>query len=148
MAKEVCVFCGKEAGYLRIDCVSCGPVSQWACKSCAKEVNALSEEERCRRALQLGIAVAADKIREYLELAGDAENIRPTCFRCDEKLVFRKPLVLCNVVGREGMLNENLNACPVVPAVCPKCGKLEFFDREHMGKDRKLAYLLKKDTEK
>ena len=42
MAKEICVFCGEEVGYIRSEYVSCGPVSQWACKSCVKEVEKLS----------------------------------------------------------------------------------------------------------
>ena len=34
----------------------------------------------------------------------------------------------------------------VLPAVCPSCGKYEFYDPEIAEKNEYLAYLMKKDS--
>lgn len=146
MAKEICVFCGNEVGYIRSEYVSCGPVSQWACKSCAKEVEPLTAEERCRRALQLGYAVAADSMREYLEKAESAEEVRPVCLRCGGKLSFKKHLVLHNISAEHSLTAEVSSSCAVVPAVCRQCGRMDFFDYDFVYGNGKLIFLVKKDT--
>jgi hypothetical protein len=147
MAKEICVFCGEEMGYIRSEYVSCGPVSQWACKSCVKEVEKLTVEERCRRALQRGLAVGADSIREYLEKIEHAEEVRPACVSCGGPLKFKKHLVLHNI-SAENSLNSKLeSACAVVPAACKQCGRMEFFDYDFVYENGQLLFLMKKDTE-
>lgn len=144
MAKEICVFCGEEVGYIRSECVSCGPVSQWACKSCAKEVKDLDEAERCRRALRLGLAVASDAMQEYVTMVEGAEEARPACLRCGAKLKFGQPVTLDDTPYRDGLLASG--GFTVLPAFCQSCGKMELYNPGYIGNNKLLSYLVKKDT--
>ena len=144
MAKETCVFCGNEAGFMLGDFVPCGPVSQFACRSCAKEVKNLSEAERCRRALQRGLANEPQRIQEYLDTVENAEDARPACLRCGEKLSFGQVQTLDNSPYSDGLLSTSFD---VLPAHCKKCGRIELFDPSYVSNDRFLTYLLRKDNE-
>lgn len=143
MAKEVCVFCGTEVGYMRSEYVSCGPVSQWACKSCAKEVKDLDEVERCRQALRLSLAVAPDALQEYVTMVEGAEDARPTCLRCGTKLKFGQVVTLDSSPYRDGLLS---NTFDILPAYCRQCGKMELYNPGYSSGNKLLSYLVKKDT--
>lgn len=143
MAKEVCVFCGSEVSYMRSDYVSCGPVNQFACKACAKELKDLSALERCRRALQRGITEAKQTIEEYITMVETAEEARPACLRCGEKLRFGEVQTLDNSPYRDGLLSNTFN---ILPAYCHNCGKMEIYNPAYIGNNKLLSYLVKKDT--
>ena len=145
MAKEnVCVFCGETPGVFRATTVICGTTIQNCCKSCEKEVSALSEEERCRRALRLGLAKYPKTIEERLTILTESEAHRPACLRCGEKLRFGKSQALDNSPYRDSVLSD---AFVVLPAYCKFCGKIELFDPGFISADKFLVQLLKKDTE-
>ena len=143
MAKETCVFCGQEVSDFVVKQVFCGPVLQYACKSCAKEVNELDGAERCRRALQRGLAVNAERIQEHLDIMEHAEEARPTCLRCGEKLRFGEMQELDNSPYRDGLLTSTFD---VLPAYCTNCGKMELYSPQYISKHKMLSYLVKIDT--
>lgn len=143
MAKEVCVFCGEEVSSFSVKTVPCGPTYQYACKTCEKEVTALSEEERCRRAVQRGIAQSAVRLQEYIEIMDNAEAARPACLRCGEKLVFGEVQTLDNSPHRDSMFATGFK---VLPACCTKCGKMELYNPVYISGNKLLAYLVNKDT--
>ena len=141
MAKEICVFCGTEVGYMRSEYVNCGPVSQWACKSCAREVASLSEVEKCRRALQRGLAVSKEKLEEYIAMVDSAEESRPVCPSCGGKMTFRK------VVTLEKKFDVFDPYFGIIPVCCENCGRLALFDPAFIRRSKALTYLAEKDTE-
>ena len=143
MAKETCVFCGEEAGFLNSDYITCGPTGQFACRSCAKELQDLDAPERCRRALRLGLAKDPQKLQEYLDLAENAEDARPACLRCGEKLHFGPVQTLDNSPYRDGLLSTTFD---VLPAYCSKCGKMEFYAPDVIANNKLLSYLCRKDN--
>ena len=115
MAKETCVFCGAEVSDFVVKTVFCGPVIQYACKSCAKEAEAMSDEERCRRALQRRFAADPERIRAHLEVVEQAEEARPACLRCGEKLKFGEAQALDNSPNYDGLLTGSFD---ILPAYC------------------------------
>ncbi len=143
MAKEICVFCGSEVGYMRSEYVTCGPVGQYACKRCAREVNGLSEEEKCRRALQRGFTEARKSMEEYIAMVEGAEEARPACLRCGAKITFGEIQTLDNSPYRDGLLSGTFN---VLPAYCKNCGKMELYNPAYISGNKLLSYLVKKDT--
>lgn len=143
MAKEVCVFCGQEVGYVRSEYVVCGPVSQFSCKSCAREVKDLSGVERCRRALRLGITEVRQAMEEYIEMVENAEESRPACLRCGEKIRFGQVQTLDNSPYRDGLLTDTFD---VLPAYCTNCGKMEFYNPSYISRHKLFSYLVKKDN--
>lgn len=145
MAKEnVCVFCGEPLSTFRSTTVICGPTIQSSCKGCAKEVETLNEEERCRRALRLGLAKYPQTLEERLTILTESEAHRPSCLRCGAKLRFGKSQALDNSPYRDSLLSDPF---VVLPAYCKSCGKIELFDPGFISADKFLAELLKKDTE-
>lgn len=144
MAKEVCVFCGEEIGYIRSEYVSCGPVCQWACKQCAREIEPLSAVERCRRALQRGVTEARQSMEEYIEMVDGAEEARPACLRCGAKLRFGWTITLDDTPYRDGLLSSGGFA--ILPAYCQNCGKMELYSPGYISNNKLLSYLVKKDT--
>ena len=143
MAKEICVFCGEAPGVFRSDVVYCGSTAQVSCKTCAKEMAELSEEERCRRALKLGLAEYPDRIQERITLLTEAENHRPACLRCGAGLRFGFVQNLDNSPLRDGIFSETFD---VLPAYCTNCGKIEFYHPGYARKDKFVEHLIKKDT--
>ena len=142
MAKEICVFCGNEVGTMLSDFISCGPASQFACRSCVKELKSLSEEERCRRALRLGLAKNPQYLQDYLDIVEHAEEARFTCLRCGEKLTFGQAQSLDSSPYLDGLLGSSFD---VLPVYCKKCGKIEFYDPTVISENKLLSYLWKKD---
>lgn len=138
MTKEVCVFCGEEVSSFAVKAVVCGPTSQWACRNCAKAAEGFSEVEKCRRALQRSTAGSRERLAEFLEMAEGAEERRPRCFLCGEKLTFGKRVAM-DPKYTAGILF-------VLPARCGGCGKLELFDPDVLAGNKTLAYLAAKDT--
>lgn len=143
MAKEICVFCGEAPGVFRSDVVYCGSTAQVSCKTCAKEMAELSEEERCRRALKLGLAEYPDKIQERITLLTEAEDHRPACLRCGTKLKFGAVLTLDNSPMRDGIFSDTYN---ILPAYCQGCGKIEFYSPGYAAQNKFVAHLIRKDT--
>lgn len=140
MAREKCVFCGNEVGYVRCDWLSCGPVSQLACKDCIRELKDLSEVEKCRRALQRGLAISKEKLEEYIAMVDSAEESRPVCPSCGGKMTFRKIVTLEKRYDVFDPLFE------IVPACCESCGRLALFDPAFIRRSKPLTYLAEKDT--
>lgn len=142
---EICVFCGEKLGLLSSSGVRCGDVFQQSCRNCAKEVNPLSEDEKCRRALRLGLANEPDKLKAHLELHEQAESHRPACTRCGEKLIFQQVQCLDNSPIQNNMFTGTFD---VVPACCPACGKYEFYNPDIVRKHKYLVLLARKDIAK
>ena len=85
----ICVFCGEKVSEFRVMTTICGRAYLPCCKPCYKEVDPLSQEERCRRALRLGLVKDPQMLEDYLkeaeeaaEVARTAEEHRPACLRC------------------------------------------------------------------
>ena len=141
MAKVICVFCGEEVSTMRGDYIPCGPVYQWACRNCIREVKPLGETDRARRVLQRRFTSKAAAFEEYIAMVDGAEEARPACLRCGEKLKFGEAQALHN-----NPLNEWKSFFDVLPAYCTNCGKIELYRPEHIEKNKQLSYLVKKDT--
>jgi hypothetical protein len=140
----VCVFCGQKPGIFRDTTVRCGNTWQFSCMACEKELTALSELDRCRRALVRGLAAEPEKLRERIEIITEAENHRPKCLRCGATLSFMKVQELDNSPMRDSIFKEPFE---VLPAYCGSCGKYEFYDPAIVRKNKYLAYLIWKDTQ-
>ena len=146
MANEnVCVFCDEKMSFFHAMTITCAGYYLPCCKNCMKELKDLPEEELCRRALRLGLVQDTQALEARIELAIKAEESRPTCQKCSTKLRFRERQCLDNSPMGDGLFSR---AFAVVPAVCPSCGKYEFYDPEIAEKNEYLAYLIKIDSEK
>jgi len=146
MANEnVCVFCGEKMSFFHAMTITCAGYYLPCCKNCMKELKDLPEEELCRRALRLGLVQDTQALEARIELAIKAEERRPACQKCSTKLRFRERQCLDNSPMGDGLFSR---AFAVVPAVCPSCGKYEFYDPEITEKNEYLAYLIKIDSEK
>ncbi len=151
MANEnVCVFCGEKMGFFHAMTVTCAGYYLPCCKNCYKELKNLPEEEQCRRALRLGLVQNTQALEAYIEqaakaveVANHAEEHRPTCSQCGTKLQFGVVQHLDNSPMRDSLFSSTF---AMVPAVCPSCGKYEFYDPEIAEKNEYLAYLIKTDT--
>lgn len=139
---NICVFCGGKAGSFRSTSVQCGATYQLACRDCARELNALDDLDRCRRALQRGLADQPEILRERITLITEAENHRPQC-RCGGKLTFLEEQQLDNSPLRDGLLTSTFD---VLPACCHSCGRYEFFNPDIIRRSPHLNYLRHKDT--
>ncbi len=147
----ICVFCGEKVSEFRVRHTVCGRAYLSCCPSCYKEVDPLPAEERCRRALQLGLVKDPQLLEDYLkeaeeaaEVARTAEEHRPACLRCGGKLRFQEEQMLDNSPLRDGLLSSTFD---VLPAFCENCGKYEFFNPEVVKKDPYLAHLIQLDTQ-
>ena len=151
MANEnVCVFCGEKMGFFHAMTVTCAGYYLPCCKNCYKELKNLPEEEQCRRALRLGLVQNTQALEAYIEqavkaveVADHAEEHRPTCSQCGNKLRFQRVQYLDNSPMRDSLFSATL---AVLPAVCPSCGKYEFYDPEIAEKNEYLAHLIKQDN--
>lgn len=144
MSNNICVFCGQKPGAFQSTIVPCGGTYQNACKTCEKELKGLDDMEICRRALIRGLAEDPDRIRARMELITEAEEQRPKCLRCGEKLIFMKVQSLDNSPMRDTIFTDTFE---VLPAYCEACGKYEFFKPAIIRKNKKLVYLASKDTQ-
>ena len=146
MANEnVCVFCGEKMGFFREMTITCAGYYLSCCKNCFKELKDLPEEELCSRALRLGLVQDTQALEARIELATKSEEQRPTCLQCGSKLRFGVVQHLDNSPMRDSLFSSTF---AMVPAVCPSCGKYEFYDPEIAEKNEYLALLMKKDSEK
>lgn len=143
MEKELCVFCGEKPGVFRSTTLRCGATLQTACKSCEKELQGLDEAELCRRALLRGLAENPELVRERIEFLADVENHRPACLRCCTPLTFGKVQSLDNSPLRDSYLAGTFD---VLPALCPNCGRYEFYDPVTARNNKHLSYLIWKDS--
>ena len=142
---NICVFCGEKPGTFRSTTVSCGGTIQTACKACEKELNGLDEAEVCRRALVRGIASNPDRLRDRIELLNTVDDHRPKCLRCGTSLTFMKVQTLDNSPMRDTIFQETFD---VLPAYCESCGKYEFYNPAIARKDKYIAHLIWKDSQR
>lgn len=140
--QEVCVFCGEKPGHFRSTEVFCGGTLQFACKSCEKELQDLSELEKCQRALVRGLAKEPERLRARIALITEAEDHRPKCLRCGGKLTFGQVQMLDNSPYRDSVFTDTFD---VLPAYCDSCGRIELYDPVRIKRNKHLAYLIKKD---
>lgn len=141
--EERCVFCGQTVSAFRSTNVLCGSIYQLSCKTCAKEMNALEPEERCRRALLRGLADRPERLREFLQVSADAENHRPRCSDCGGRLRYLGEQSLDTSPIRDGIFSS---VFVVLTACCSDCGRYAFFNPEIVRKNPFLNHLLLKDT--
>ena len=137
-----CVFCGEKVGSFRSTNVLCGSTYQLSCKSCEKEMNGLDHTERCRRALQRGLANHPELLREYIEVTQSAEDHRPTC-GCGGKLRFMEEQNFDNTPHGDSIFH---GCFTVLPGYCTTCGRFAFFHPETVRSNPFLAHLIEKDT--
>jgi hypothetical protein len=137
-----CVFCGEKVGSFRSTNVLCGSTYQLSCKSCEKEMNHLDHTERCRRALQRGLASRPELLREYIEVTQSAEDHRPTC-GCGGKLRFMEEQNFDNTPHGDSIFH---GCFTVLPGYCTTCGRFAFFHPETVRSNPFLAHLIEKDT--
>ena len=140
----ICVFCGEMPGMFQSSSFNCAGTFQPCCKSCAKELKGLSEEEQCRRALRLGLAQQPERLEARIELITQAEDHRPACLRCGAKMRFDSVQYFDNSPMRDSIFSEGFE---VLPAYCESCGKYEFYNPRIVNKNKFLAYLIGRDTE-
>ena len=136
-----CVFCGEKVGSFRSTNVLCGSTYQLSCKSCEKEMNGLDHTERCRRALQRGLANRPELLREYIEVCESAEDHRPTC-GCGGKLRFMEEQNFDNTPHGDSIFH---GCFTVLPGYCTTCGRFAFFHPETVRSNPFLAHLIEKD---
>ena len=145
MANEsVCVFCGQKPGPFRATTVQCGNTWQVACKACEKEVKDLPEVEICQRALVRGLAENPGNLRARIAVITGAEDHRPKCSACGEKLKFMREQSLDNSPARDSIFQYSFD---VLPAYCPACGKYELYNPRIVRQNKYLAHLIWKDTQ-
>ena len=144
MANNICVFCGQKLGLFQETSIACGSTYQYVCKSCEKELRGLDELEICRRALMRGIAENPERIQDRINLIMEAEDSRPKCLRCGEKLTFMKVQQLDNSPHQDSIFKDPFK---VLPAYCASCGKYEFYNPSIIRKNKHLVYLNTKDTQ-
>ena len=144
MADDICIFCGQKPGAFQSISIDCGGVPQNACKACEKELKDLTELELCQRALIRGMAEKPERIQARIELINEAENHRPKCLQCGEKLTFTHMQELDNSPMRNDIFKDSFK---IQPALCKACGRYEFYNPITVRKNKHLAYLIKKDTE-
>ena len=137
-----CVFCGEKVGSFRSTNVLCGKTYEPSCKSCEKEMNGLDHTERCRRALQRGLANRPELLREYIEVTQSAEDHRPTC-GCGGKLRFMEEQNFDNTPHGDSIFH---GCFTVLPGYCTTCGRFAFFHPETVRSNPFLAHLIEKDT--
>lgn len=140
--EERCVFCGQPVSAFRSTSVLCANTHQLSCKSCEKEMNTLSDIDRCRRALQRGLAHRPEYLQEQIELNATAEEHRPKCILCGAKMIFMQEQLFDNSPHYDGILSRGFE---VLPAYCNVCGRFEFFNPTIIQKNRYLKYLRNKD---
>lgn len=143
MANKICIFCGEKLGIFQDTIITCGNTPQTVCKSCEKELRGLNELEICRRSLIHGLAENPERIQARMELITEAENHRPKCLQCGEKLTFMKVQQLDNSPLQDNIFKDPFE---VLPAYCKSCGKFEFYKPSIALKNKYLVYLTNKDT--
>ena len=137
-----CVFCGQKVGTFRSTNVLCGETYQLSCKDCAREMESLPHIDRCRRALQRGLANRPELLREYIEVTQSAEDHRPTC-GCGGKLRFMEEQNFDNTPHGDSIFH---GCFTVLPGYCTTCGRFAFFHPETVRSNPFLAHLIEKDT--
>ena len=115
-----CVFCGKSISPFRSTNVLCGKTHEPSCRDCAREMESLPHTERCRRALQRGLANRPELLREYIEVTQSAEDHRPTC-GCGGKLRFMEEQNFDNPPTATAF---STTASPCSPATVPPAAAL------------------------
>lgn len=138
-----CVFCGKSISPFRSTNVLCGKTYEPSCRDCAREMESLPYTERCRRALQRGLANQPELLREYIEVCESAEERRPKCLRCGGRMIFMEEQHFDNTPHADSIFHGSFE---VLPAWCEDCARFEFFHPTAARKNPFLAHLIEKDT--
>jgi hypothetical protein len=105
-------------------------------------MESLPHIDRCRRALQRGLANHPELLREYIEVTQSAEDHRPTC-GCGGKLRFMEEQNFDNTPHGDSIFH---GCFTVLPAYCTTCGRFAFFHPETVRSNPFLAHLIEKDT--
>ena len=137
-----CVFCGKSISPFRSTNVFCGKTHEPSCRDCAREMESLPHIDRCRRALQRGLANHPELLREYIEVTQSAEDHRPAC-GCGGKLRFMEEQNFDNTPHGDSIFH---GCFTVLPGYCTTCGRFAFFHPETVRSNPFLAHLIEKDT--
>ena len=144
MANEnICIFCGEKLGVFRSSGIICAGTYQPCCKSRSKDLKELSEEEQCRRALRLGLALQPGKLEARIDLITKAEEHRPSCRHCGSKMKFDSVQYFDNSPMRDSILSDGFE---ILPAYCESCGRYEFYKPSIVNKNKFIVYLIEKDT--
>ena len=123
-------------------CVFCGKTHEPSCRDCAREMESLPHIDRCRRALQRGLANHPELLREYIEVTQSAEDHRPAC-GCGGKLRFMEEQNFDNTPHGDSIFH---GCFTVLPGYCTTCGRFAFFHPETVRSNPFLAHLIEKDT--
>ena len=142
---NICVFCGEKLSTFRSTTIQCGNTWQPACKDCEKEVKDLPELELCQRALSRGLASDPERLQAMITLITEAEDHRPKCTQCGGKITFMDVQELENEPYRRKFFTEPFE---ILPACCQSCGKYTLYNPNIVRKNKYLAYLIQKDTER
>ena len=126
-----CVFCGKSISPFRSTNVLCGKTYEPSCLDCSKEMEPRPHLDRCRRALQRGLANQPELLREYIEVCESAEERRPKCLRCGGEMLRRGRQQF--KLGEETFFFSDINrlasgSMTLEILRCESCGKMEFYD--------------------
>lgn len=144
--ENTCVFCGEKLSRFRSTTVQCGNTWQPACKDCEKEVKNLPELELCQRALLRGLANDPERLQARITLMSEAEDHRPKCTQCGGRITFMDVQELDNSpYYRDSLFKEPFE---ILPACCQSCGKYALYNPNIVRKNKHLAYLIQKDTER
>ena len=143
MAKEICVFCGKEISSIFSTSVICGNTYQSACKSCGKDMEKEDHVERCRQAMRYAASDARAGLQRFLDEDQAAEEKRPLCLRCSSKMRFGSVLTLDASPTHDGIFSRSFDA---IPLYCDTCGKIELFKPDFLSKNEGYRQLYNKDT--
>ena len=105
-------------------------------------MESLPHIDRCRRALQRGLANHPELLREYIEVTQSAEDHRPAC-GCGGKLRFMEEQNFDNTPHGDSIFH---GCFTVLPGYCTTCGRFAFFHPGTLRSNSFLAHLIEKDT--
>ena len=134
---EQCIFCEKPLSLFTRKELLCCSTLQPTCGDCFKEVSKLPSDERCRKALATGRAVATDLLRQNLaaqEAEARAKREKTltdkVCLRCGAPMLSlgRQQFQLGEHTFFMGDMNHLLAGSLTLDILrCEQCGKVEFF---------------------
>jgi len=134
---EQCIFCEKPLSLFTRKELPCCSTLQPTCGDCFKKLVQLPHEERGRRALATGRAVAPDLLRQNMAvLETEAEAKRNSsltdkaCLRCGGAMLHmgRQQFQLGEHTFFMGDMNHLLAGSLTLDILrCEQCGKVEFF---------------------
>lgn len=135
--EKACIFCGAELSLFNREKLYSFGTEQPACKSCYKELVKLPVDDRARRALATGRAVAADLLRKELE-AQEARDEAKRQKRLSDKTCVRCGAPMLKMGRQQFQLGEHsfflgdlahmmAGSLTLDLFCCESCRKVEFF---------------------